>query len=67
MNSSTAHLVKCKVNFSVRSGTMASILRSAKFVRYVAGFARNIVINPPREFDGNFIQNTTCLCGGLQR
>lgn len=46
---------------------MASILRSAKFVRYVAGFARNIVINPPREFDGNLVQNSQCFCGGLQR
>ncbi|GLV39949.1 bicoid stability factor [Carabus blaptoides fortunei] len=61
------HLAGVALIVSVRSGTMASILRSAKFVRYVAGFARNIVINPPREFDGNFIQNTTCLCGGLQR
>ncbi|XP_017783732.1 PREDICTED: leucine-rich PPR motif-containing protein, mitochondrial [Nicrophorus vespilloides] len=46
---------------------MASILRSSKFVRYIAGFARNIVANTPREFDGNFINTSQCLCGALPR
>ncbi|GJQ86626.1 hypothetical protein Trydic_g15730 [Trypoxylus dichotomus] len=46
---------------------MASILRSSKFVRYIAGFARNIVVNTPREFDGNFVNNTQCLCGAVPR
>ncbi|CAH1159971.1 unnamed protein product [Phaedon cochleariae] len=48
---------------------MASILRSSKFVRYIAGFAKNIVVNTPREFDGSFvIANTTpCICGVLPR
>ncbi|KAK9870349.1 hypothetical protein WA026_006434 [Henosepilachna vigintioctopunctata] len=44
---------------------MASILRSSKFVRYVAGFARNVVINTPRNFDGNFINTSHCLCGAV--
>ncbi|XP_072376405.1 leucine-rich PPR motif-containing protein, mitochondrial [Diabrotica undecimpunctata] len=44
---------------------MASILRSSKFVRYIAGFARNVVINTPREFDGNFVNTSQCLCGVL--
>ncbi|CAG9859713.1 unnamed protein product [Phyllotreta striolata] len=42
---------------------MASILRSSKFVRYLAGFARNVVVNTPREFDGTLINNSQCLCG----
>lgn len=46
---------------------MASILRSSKFVRYIAGFARNVVINTPREFDGNFINTTQCFCGAVPR
>ncbi|KAL3266917.1 hypothetical protein HHI36_011067 [Cryptolaemus montrouzieri] len=44
---------------------MASILRSSKFVRYVAGFARNVVINTPREFDGNLVNTSQCLCGAI--
>lgn len=44
---------------------MASILRSSKFVRYIAGFARNVVINTPREFDGNLVNSSQCLCGIL--
>ncbi|KAJ8913045.1 hypothetical protein NQ315_002062 [Exocentrus adspersus] len=46
---------------------MASILRSSKFVRYVAGFARNVVVNTPREFDGSFVNTTHCLCGAIPR
>ncbi|XP_030763676.1 leucine-rich PPR motif-containing protein, mitochondrial [Sitophilus oryzae] len=48
---------------------MASILRSSKFVRYIAGFARNVVVNTPREFDGNFINTATaqCYCGAVPR
>ncbi|KRT80285.1 hypothetical protein AMK59_7357 [Oryctes borbonicus] len=46
---------------------MASILRSSKFVRYIVGFARNVVVNTPREFDGNFVNNTQCLCGAIPR
>nr|CAH7745849.1 unnamed protein product [Callosobruchus chinensis] len=46
---------------------MASILRSSKFVRYIAGFARNIVVNTPREFDGNFVNNAQCFCGSSSR
>ncbi|KAK9707701.1 Pentacotripeptide-repeat region of PRORP [Popillia japonica] len=46
---------------------MASILRSSKFVRYIAGFARNIVVNTPREFDGSFVNTTQCLCGAVPR
>ncbi|XP_055597632.1 leucine-rich PPR motif-containing protein, mitochondrial [Uranotaenia lowii] len=42
---------------------MASILRSSKFVRYFAGFARNIVFNTVRETEGSFIQQSQCLCG----
>ncbi|XP_045480042.1 leucine-rich PPR motif-containing protein, mitochondrial [Harmonia axyridis] len=44
---------------------MASILRSSKFARYVVGFARNVVVNTPREFDGNFVNATQCLCGAV--
>ncbi|EFA01919.1 leucine-rich PPR motif-containing protein, mitochondrial [Tribolium castaneum] len=46
---------------------MASILRSSKFVRYIAGFARNVVLNTPREFDGNLVNTTQCLCGAVPR
>ncbi|KAF5275552.1 hypothetical protein FQR65_LT04155 [Abscondita terminalis] len=46
---------------------MASILRSSKFVRYIAGFARHVVINTPREFDGNLINTTQCFCSLLPR
>ncbi|CAH1960976.1 unnamed protein product [Acanthoscelides obtectus] len=46
---------------------MASILRSSKFVRYIAGFARNIVVNTPREFDGNFVNSAQCFCGSSPR
>lgn len=46
---------------------MASILRSSKFVRYIAGFARNVVVNTPREFDVNFVNTSQCLCGALPR
>nr|CAI5864450.1 unnamed protein product [Callosobruchus analis] len=46
---------------------MASILRSSKFVRYIAGFARNIVVNTPREFDGNFVNSAQCFCGSSSR
>uniref|UniRef100_A0AAR5PUS4 Pentacotripeptide-repeat region of PRORP domain-containing protein n=1 Tax=Dendroctonus ponderosae TaxID=77166 RepID=A0AAR5PUS4_DENPD len=48
---------------------MASILRSSKFVRYIAGFARNVVVNTPREFDGTLINtaNAQCYCGALPR
>ncbi|KAG5883517.1 hypothetical protein JTB14_019286 [Gonioctena quinquepunctata] len=42
---------------------MASILRSSKFVRYIAGFAKNVVVNTPREFDGNLVNSTQCICG----
>lgn len=41
---------------------MASILRSGKFVRYFAGFTRNIVFNTVREAEGNLIQQSQCLC-----
>ncbi|XP_055546807.1 leucine-rich PPR motif-containing protein, mitochondrial [Wyeomyia smithii] len=41
---------------------MASILRSSKFVRYFAGFARNIVFNTARETEGSFVQQSQCLC-----
>nr|XP_023028238.1 leucine-rich PPR motif-containing protein, mitochondrial-like [Leptinotarsa decemlineata] len=44
---------------------MSSILRTSKFVRYIAGFARSIVVNTPREFDGNFVNNSQCVCGVL--
>lgn len=53
-----------KVTFG---GGMASILRSSKFVRYIAGFARNVVLNTPREFDGNLVNTTQCLCGAANR
>ncbi|XP_022911098.2 leucine-rich PPR motif-containing protein, mitochondrial [Onthophagus taurus] len=46
---------------------MASILRSSKFARYIAGFARNIVVNTPREFDGSVINNSQCFCGAIPR
>lgn len=46
---------------------MASILRSSKFVRYIAGFARHVVINTPREFDGNLVNTTQCFCSLLPR
>ncbi|KAF5285354.1 hypothetical protein FQA39_LY04453 [Lamprigera yunnana] len=46
---------------------MASILRSSKFVRYIAGFARHVVINTPREFDGNFVNTSQCFCSLLSR
>ncbi|XP_060530325.1 leucine-rich PPR motif-containing protein, mitochondrial [Cylas formicarius] len=48
---------------------MASILRSSKFVRYIAGFARNVVVSTPREFDGSLVNtaNPQCLCGALSR
>lgn len=42
---------------------MASILRSSKFVRYFAGFARNIVFNTVRETEGSLLQQSQCLCG----
>lgn len=42
---------------------MASILRSSKFVRYIAGFTRNIVFNTVRETEGSFVQHSQCLCG----
>ncbi|XP_053691599.1 leucine-rich PPR motif-containing protein, mitochondrial [Sabethes cyaneus] len=41
---------------------MASILRSSKFVRYFAGFARNIVFNTVRETEGSLVQQSQCLC-----
>ncbi|KAF2894634.1 hypothetical protein ILUMI_11532 [Ignelater luminosus] len=44
---------------------MASILRSSKFVRYIAGFARHVVINTPREFDGNLVNTSQCLCSNI--
>ncbi|KAL1506626.1 hypothetical protein ABEB36_005952 [Hypothenemus hampei] len=48
---------------------MASILRSSKFVRYIAGFAKNVVVSTPREFDGNLLNAATvqCYCGALPR
>ncbi|KAB0799524.1 hypothetical protein PPYR_07404 [Photinus pyralis] len=46
---------------------MASILRSSKFVRYLAGFARHVVINGPREFDPNLVNTTQCFCSILPR
>ncbi|XP_066146551.1 leucine-rich PPR motif-containing protein, mitochondrial [Euwallacea fornicatus] len=48
---------------------MASILRSSKFVRYIAGFARNVVVNTPRELDGNLVNSATaqCYCGAIPR
>ncbi|KAF7282651.1 hypothetical protein GWI33_002190 [Rhynchophorus ferrugineus] len=48
---------------------MASILRSSKFVRYIAGFAKNVVVNTPREFDGNFVNTATaqCYCGAIPK
>ncbi|CAH0561344.1 unnamed protein product [Brassicogethes aeneus] len=46
---------------------MASILRSSKFVRYIAGFAKNVVVNTPREFDGTLVNTTQCFCGALPR
>ncbi|XP_055641196.1 leucine-rich PPR motif-containing protein, mitochondrial [Toxorhynchites rutilus septentrionalis] len=42
---------------------MASILRSSKFVRYFAGFARNIVFSTARDTEGSFVQQSQCLCG----
>ncbi|KFB39253.1 hypothetical protein ZHAS_00006602 [Anopheles sinensis] len=44
---------------------MASILRSSKFVRYFAGFARNLVFNTARETESSFVQQTQCLCGNF--
>lgn len=44
---------------------MASILRSSKFVRYFAGFARNLVLNTTRELEGNLVQQGPCLCSTL--
>ncbi|XP_055375539.1 leucine-rich PPR motif-containing protein, mitochondrial [Condylostylus longicornis] len=44
---------------------MASILRTGKFVRYFAGFTRNIVFNSIRETENNLIQNTQCICGNF--
>ncbi|XP_058819809.1 leucine-rich PPR motif-containing protein, mitochondrial [Topomyia yanbarensis] len=41
---------------------MASILRSSKFVRYFAGFARNVVFNTVRETESSFVQPPQCLC-----
>ncbi|KAK5643251.1 hypothetical protein RI129_007096 [Pyrocoelia pectoralis] len=46
---------------------MASILRSSKFVRYLAGFARHVVVNGPREFDANLVNTTQCFCSILPR
>ncbi|XP_062545497.1 leucine-rich PPR motif-containing protein, mitochondrial [Armigeres subalbatus] len=42
---------------------MASILRSSKFVRYFAGFARNVVFGTVRETEGSLLQHSQCLCG----
>uniref|UniRef100_A0AAG5DD85 Pentacotripeptide-repeat region of PRORP domain-containing protein n=1 Tax=Anopheles atroparvus TaxID=41427 RepID=A0AAG5DD85_ANOAO len=44
---------------------MASILRSSKFVRYFAGFARNLVFNTARETESSFVQQSQCLCGNF--
>ncbi|XP_058057678.1 leucine-rich PPR motif-containing protein, mitochondrial [Anopheles bellator] len=44
---------------------MASILRSSKFVRYFAGFARNVVFNTARETESSLVQQTQCLCGNF--
>uniref|UniRef100_A0A182QIP6 Uncharacterized protein n=1 Tax=Anopheles farauti TaxID=69004 RepID=A0A182QIP6_9DIPT len=44
---------------------MASILRSSKFVRYFAGFARNLVFSTARETESSFVQQSQCLCGNL--
>uniref|UniRef100_W4VRN5 Putative bicoid mrna stability factor n=1 Tax=Corethrella appendiculata TaxID=1370023 RepID=W4VRN5_9DIPT len=44
---------------------MASILRSNKFVRYFAGFARNIIFNSSREYEGNLVQQNQCFCNSL--
>ncbi|XP_050307850.1 leucine-rich PPR motif-containing protein, mitochondrial isoform X2 [Anthonomus grandis grandis] len=48
---------------------MASILRSSKFVRYIAGFAKNVVVNTPREFDGTLVNTASaqCYCGAFPR
>ncbi|XP_055586791.1 uncharacterized protein LOC129739387 [Uranotaenia lowii] len=43
---------------------MASILRATKFVRYFAGFARNIDFNTVRETEGSFIQQSQCSVSG---
>lgn len=65
------YIIKCHCHFSHfafwRRKSMASILRSSKFVRYIAGFARNVIINTPREFDGNLVNTSHCFCGGIQR
>ncbi|XP_005185081.3 leucine-rich PPR motif-containing protein, mitochondrial [Musca domestica] len=46
---------------------MASILRTGKFLRYFAGFTRNVVVNTVREPDSSsLLQNTTCLCTQFQ-
>uniref|UniRef100_A0A182NB72 Very long-chain specific acyl-CoA dehydrogenase, mitochondrial n=1 Tax=Anopheles dirus TaxID=7168 RepID=A0A182NB72_9DIPT len=44
---------------------MASILRSSKFVRYFAGFARNLVFSTARETESSFVQQSQCLCGNF--
>ncbi|ETN57784.1 bicoid stability factor [Anopheles darlingi] len=44
---------------------MASLLRSSKFVRYFAGFARNVVFNTARETESSLVQQTQCLCGNF--
>ncbi|XP_018326773.1 leucine-rich PPR motif-containing protein, mitochondrial [Agrilus planipennis] len=46
---------------------MSCILRSSKFARYIAGFARHVVINPPREFDYNVLGSNHCICQSLPR
>lgn len=46
---------------------MASILRSSKFVRYFAGLARSVVFNSSRETEGNFVQQSQCLCSSLSQ
>ncbi|XP_037819162.1 leucine-rich PPR motif-containing protein, mitochondrial [Lucilia sericata] len=46
---------------------MASILRTGKFLRYFAGFTRNVVVNSVRDTEsGNLLQNTSCMCTQFQ-
>ncbi|XP_065358584.1 leucine-rich PPR motif-containing protein, mitochondrial [Calliphora vicina] len=46
---------------------MASILRTGKFLRYFAGFTRNVVVNSVRDTEsGTLLQNTSCMCTQFQ-
>ncbi|TMW54433.1 hypothetical protein DOY81_000425 [Sarcophaga bullata] len=46
---------------------MASILRTGKFLRYFAGFTRNVVVNSVRDTESSsLLQNTSCMCTQYQ-